>query len=205
MLTQPLCHGVGIQQLAHLEQAGQRCFHPRLALACRQVQDAHILLGRPGWLPLEEQVVGHAETAAGEQIRLIAVVGEGPRFAHQPVDHVPVVDAVLATPPQTGQLLHPLLAVPDLDPLGVQAGLHPLADQPAGHRVNVPLHPDNAARLYPHLQPFTRLQPTFGQRPQHGPFLGQATAAPGVFLAEQLPQEGGVAVAAGEVPAAPQH
>jgi len=40
----------------------------------------------------------------------------------------------------------------DLDPLGVQPRLDPLAGQPAGHRVDVALHPDGAARLHAQVQ-----------------------------------------------------
>jgi hypothetical protein len=117
---------------------------------------------------------------------------------------VAVVDPVLAPAPQPGQFLHPLAGVPQLDPLGVQVGLDPLADQPAGHRVDVALHAGGAARLHPHPQPLEGLQPAGRQGPEQGPLLGQAALTPGVESAEQLPQEGGVGVAAGEVPAAPQ-
>jgi hypothetical protein len=165
VLTQPLGHGVGVQRPARVEQPGQRRFHPRLALACCQVQDAQILLGRPGRLPLDQQVVGHTEAAGGEQVGPVAVVGEGPRLADQPVDDVPVIDLVLAPPPQPGQFLHLLLGVPDGHPLGVQPSLDPLADQPTGHRVDVALHPDSAARLHPHAQPLEGLQAACWQRP----------------------------------------
>jgi len=43
------------------------------------------------------------------------------------------------------------------------------------------------------------------QRPQQGPLFGQAGNSARVLLGEQLLQENSVAVAAGEVPAAPQH
>jgi hypothetical protein len=168
------------------------------------VEDPHVLLGRPLRSLLAEGVVGHAEAAAGEQVGLVAVVGERPRLAHQPVDDVPVVDPVLAPPPQPGQRFRLPLGVPDLDPLGVQPGLHPLADEPTRHRVGVALHADGAARLHPHPQPLARLQPLGGERPQHGQLLGQPGLPPGVALAEQLPQEEPVGIAAGEVPTAPQ-
>lgn len=169
------------------------------------MQDPQVLLGRPFRLPLRQQVVGQAEAAAGEQVRPVTVGGEGPRLAHQPVDDVPVLDLVLAPPPQPGQALDLLLAVPNLDALGVQAGLHPLTDQPAGHRVNVPFHPDGTARLHPYPQPLSCLQTAVRQRPQHGHLLGQASLPPGVEPGEQLPQEGRVGVATGEVPAAAEH
>jgi hypothetical protein len=169
------------------------------------VQDPQVFLGRPPRLPLQERVVGHAEAARREQVRPVAVVGEGTRLADQPVDDVAVLDPVPPTPPQPGQFLEPLLAVPDFDPLGVQPGLDALADQPTGHRVDVPLDSHGAAAVHPHLQPFARLQPMPRQRSQQGPLLGQAADSARVLPGERLLQEGGVAVAAGEVAAAPQH
>jgi len=112
---------------------------------------------------------------------------------------------VLAPAPQPGQRLHQPLGVPDLHPLGVQPRLDPLADQPAGHRVDVALHPDRAAGIDPQPQPLARLQPPAGQRPQHGQLRGQAALPPAVALPEQLPQERRVGGPVGEVPAAPQH
>jgi hypothetical protein len=159
-------HPVGVQPSARVEQARQRHLHSCFTLACCQVQDAQVLLGCPGRLLLQEQVVGQAEAAAGEQVGAVAVVGERPGLAHQPVDDVPVVDPVLVAPAQAGQFFHPLLGVEDLDPLGVQAGLDPLADQPAGQRVDVALHPGGAARFHPHPQPLEGLQPAGRQGPQ---------------------------------------
>jgi hypothetical protein len=170
----------------------------------RQVQDAQVLLGRPRRLLHQQRVVGQAEVAAGEQVRPVAVVGECPRLADQPVDDVPVIDAVLATAPQSRQILDPLLGVPHLDPLGIHPRFDPLADQPTGYRVGVALDVDGAAAIHPHTQPFARLQPPSRQRPQQRHLLGQPHLPVGVELLEQLPQEVLVGRAALEVAAAPQ-
>jgi hypothetical protein len=169
------------------------------------VQDPQVVLGRPLRPLLEQGIVGHAEAAAGEQVRLVTIVSESPRLANQPVDDMPVVDAVLAPAPQPRQRCYLLLGVPDLDPLGVQPGLDPLADQPTGHRVDVALHTDGAARLHPHPQPLARLQAVSREWPQQGQFLGQTGLPTGVALGKQLPQEHHVGIAASEVPAATQH
>jgi hypothetical protein len=102
---------------------------------------------------------------------------------------VPVLDPVLAPAPQPRQFLHPPPGVPDLDPLGVQPGLDPLTDQPAGHRVGVALDEDGAAAVHPHPPPLARLQPPRRQRPQHGQLLGQPPLAVGVEPLELPPQE----------------
>jgi hypothetical protein len=81
-------------------------------------------------------------------------------------------------------------------------GLDPLADQPAGHRVDVALHAGGTTRFDPHPQPLEGFQPAWRQRPKQRYLFGQTDLTPGVELTEQLLQEGGVGVSAAEVPAA---
>jgi len=154
-------------------------------------------------LLLEQQVVSQAKAAGGEQVGPVAVIGKGPWLADQPVDDVAIVDLVLALTPQARQLLHLLLGVPDLEPLGIEAGLDPFADEPTGDGVDVADHVDGAAAVHPHLQPLARLQAASGQGPQQGQFFGQTGSSTGIGLLEQLPQECLVSVPAGEVSAAP--
>lgn len=168
------------------------------------MQDSHILPGRPLRSLLEQDVVDHAEATAGKEIGLVAIIGERSRLANQPVDDVPVVHPVLTPAPQPRYDLHLLLAVPDLDPLGVQAGLHPLADQSATHRVDIALHADGAARLHPHPQPLACFQAMRRQGTQQGSLLGQSVVPARVALSQQLPQEPLVRLPAGKIAAAPQ-
>jgi hypothetical protein len=118
---------------------------------------------------------------------------------------VPVFDPVFAPTPQPRQFFHALLGVPDLDPLGVQAGLDALADQPTGHRVGVALDVDRAAAVHPQPQPLARLQPPRRQRPQQRQLLGQSPLAVGIELSEQLLQERIVGGPTREISAATQH
>jgi hypothetical protein len=205
LLTQPLPHGGRIHTAVFFQQFHQRRLDSRLALACRQMQNPQVFLVRPRRLLLAQHVVGHAEVAAGKQIRTVAIVGECPGLADQPVDDVPIVDAMLATSTQAWQLLDQLLGVPHFDALGVQTGVHPFADQPAGHRVDVGLHFDDAAGFHAHTQPLARLQSLTRQRPQQRHFLGQPHGTTGVLLPAQFAQELQVAVPAREIPAAPHH
>ncbi len=149
-------------------------------------------------------VVGQPEPAGGKQIAPIPIVGKSPRLPHQPVDHVPVLDPVLAPPPQPRQLLHPLLGVPHFQPLGIKPHLHPLPDQAARHRVHIARHPDDAAALDPHPDSLARLQTTLRQRPQPGQFLRQTVSPTRIAAGEQLPQESPVRLPTGEVPTASQ-
>lgn len=82
--------------------------------------------------------------------------------------------------------------------------LDPLADQPAAHRVRVPLDADRAAAADRHHQPRTSLPATRRQRAEHAAFLGQAGAAAGVPLRQHALKEPGVLLPVGELPAAPQ-
>ena len=80
---------------------------------------------------------------ARKQLRAVAIVGERPGLAHQPVDHVPIIDARgLARRPR--MLEHPGAAAEDIDrrlgQLHGQCG----ADQARGHRVRRLLDVDHA-------------------------------------------------------------
>jgi len=92
------------------------------------VQDLQILLGRTLRLLRQQPVIGQPEAARWEQVVAVAVVGEGARLAHQPVDDVPVLDAMLAAAAQTRQAFHLLLGVPNVEVVGMDADLDPFAD-----------------------------------------------------------------------------
>jgi hypothetical protein len=135
---------------------------------------------------------------------MVAVVRERPRLAHQPVDHVPVLDPVLAAATQTRQTFHTLLRVPDLDHLRADPRLHPLADQTARHRIDVALDMDRAATVHTHRPPLARLQTACRQRTQPRQFFGQTLLPVPVELREELTQERLVRCPTLEVPAATQ-
>jgi hypothetical protein len=205
VLTQPLRHGGRIHATANCQQIHQHRRHAALALAGGQVRNPQVFLGRPRRLLPAQLVVSHAKLAAGKHLFSIAIIGERPRLTHQPVDDVPVIDVLLATPAQARHLVSQLLGVPHFNHLSVQAGLHGLTDQPTGHRVDVALHFDDAARLHAHRHTFARLQSMARQRPQQRPFLRQTAGPSGVLLREHLPREGQVIVPAAEVAAAAHH
>ena len=137
-----------------------------------------VLLRRPLRRRLAQRVVGHAEPARREQLLAVAVVRERPRLAHQPVDHVPVVDAVLAPATQPRQSLDHALA--RTRPPGARRTAAP---RPA--RRSAGWAPSRCCRstwivlpgIHPHPHPLAALQPPRRQRPQHGQFLGQPLAA----------------------------
>jgi hypothetical protein len=200
-----LLHGRGVARGARPQQPPQHRLDTRLALPGGQVQDAQILLDGTLRLLLGQPVVGQAEAARREQLLAVAVAGERPRLAHQPVDDVPVGDPVLAPAAQARQALEQALGVPDLDVVGEKPGLHPLPDQPAGHRVGVAADVDGAATVHPHPDALVGVETPPRQRPQQGQLLDQSRPPALVPLGEQLPQERLVRRPAGEVPAAAEH
>jgi hypothetical protein len=169
------------------------------------VQDLQILLGRTLRLLRQQPVIGQAEAARREQIIAVAVVGEGARLAHQPVDDMPVLDAMLAAAAQARQAFHLLLGVPNVDVVGVDTGLDPFADQAAGHRVGVAENVDRAAAVHAYRHALTGVESLCRQRPQQGQLLFQPLHAPLVALREQLTHERLVVAAARKIAAATQH
>lgn len=103
---------------------------------------------------------------------------------------------------QSRQRVHERVRVPDLDAVGVQAGVHPLADQPAVHRVRAPADVDQAARIDPAPLHGPAGQPGVGQRPQRRHLLGHAVPPAVVADGHQVAEEDRVLVAAGEFAAA---
>jgi len=204
MLTQFLQHQRRAQPAVPVAQTPKGRLDAALALARRQVQDLQIFLGRTLRLLRLQPVVGQPEAARREQVVAVAVVGEGARLAHQPVDDVPVVDAMLAPAAQARQTFHLLLGVPHLDVVGMDAGLDPFTDQTARHRVGVADDVDGAAVIHPHRHALAGVEPLRRQRPQHRPLLLEALHPPPVALGEQLAHKRLVVAAAGEVPVAAQ-
>jgi hypothetical protein len=184
VLVQFFLHDRHAQRPLLIQQSHQHRLHATLAVAGRQLQDAQVFLGGPPGLLHEQHVVGRAEAAAGEQVSLVAVVREGSWFTNQPVDNVLVRNLVLATTTQSWQPLDLFPGRAALAPLSVQAGLDPLADEPACHRVDVTGHMNGAAGIHPNLQPFARFQATRRQRLEQGQFLSQASLPTAIGLLE---------------------
>lgn len=161
-----MLHGRRRPRTTRPQQLLQRRFDPGLALTRRQVQDPQVLLDGTLGVLLDQPVIDQAEAAGREQLLAVAVAGERPRLTHQPVDDVPVVDAMFASTPQSRQAFHKLLGVPDLDVVGMNTRLDPLADQAAGHRVGVAADMDGAATIDTHRQAFASVQALGRQRPQ---------------------------------------
>jgi len=121
------------QRLPLVQQLRQHLLDPPLAFLGGQVQQPHILPVRTPRLLRHQGVVRPPVRHRRVQLLPVHVAGERPGLAHQPVDHVPVVDAVLPLAAQPLHRLHALLGVPHLDRLGADPRLDLLADQSRRH------------------------------------------------------------------------
>jgi hypothetical protein len=61
------------------------------------VQNLQVFLGCPLRLLFDQHIVGQPKATAGKQIVAVAVIDKGPWLTHQPVNDVPVLDAMLAS------------------------------------------------------------------------------------------------------------
>jgi hypothetical protein len=149
-------------------------------------------------------VVCLTKPAGGKQVRLIAVAGERSGLAHQPVDHMPVIDPMLLVTAQPWHRHLGLLRVPHLDRLGPHPRFHPFSFQPRRDRVNIVLHLDRASLAHLHAQPHQGLQPPSRQGTESCHFFLDALLPPRVAPLLHRLQERCVLLTAGKVTAATQ-
>jgi hypothetical protein len=83
--------------LVLVDRQTQRLLHRVFAVVCRQLQNLQVFTHRNSIGVMASQcVVGHAKVAAGEHVLVILVVLKRSRLANQRVDHMTIVDGVLA-------------------------------------------------------------------------------------------------------------
>lgn len=138
-------HRVECDRLCVVQQRPQRRVDRHFAVGGRQVQNLQVFPHRSPRPLFTQHVIGQAKPRRRKQFFAITIVLERARLADQRVDHVPIVDAMLATSPQPRQRVDALLAIPDLQLFGVQPHVHRLADQAAVDRVSVVLDMNQTA------------------------------------------------------------
>ena len=200
-----LGHGVGVGRLALVEQEPQRLVHAALSLPRGQEEDRQVVLDHAAGPPVLQQVVGHPEPAGGEHRIAVAVLLERPGLAHQPVDDVAVLDAMLAPASESRQGVELPGPVPDLECLGPDMNIDLFADQPAGQRVGVAADVDRAARIDPRLEPSGHLQPSGRQRRQDGQLFMETLLSVGVAPGHEPLEERLIVAPIGEITAASEH
>jgi hypothetical protein len=188
------------------DRATQRVLHCVLAVSGRQLQNLQVFTHAFAWAMVAAQlIVGHAEVATRKHVFTVLVVLERARLADQRIDHVTVIDRVLA---MAGQTWHPLdfgARVEDVDEVGVDHHVHPVPDQPTGHRIRVAFDLNrtaaadrNAGDALPVIQLARR------QLAKTRFFLGKPGPSRRIALVDQPLKELFVLFAVGEVAASTQ-
>jgi hypothetical protein len=188
-----------------VEQEPQRLVHAAFPFLRGQVEDRQVVLDHAAGPLVLQQVVGHSEPAGGEHRVAVAVLLERPGLAHQPVDDVAVLDAMLATAPESRQGVQLPGPVPDVERLGPDVNIHLFADQSARQRVGVAADVDRAPRIDPRFEPSRHLQPASRQGRQHGHFLMKTLLSVGIASGHELLEERLVVASTGEIAAPAQH
>jgi len=153
-----LGHRLDIGHATRVEEESQRIVDAAFSFPRGQVEDRQVVLDHAAGPPVLQGVVSHPEPTGREHRIAVAVLLERPGLADQPVDHVAVIDPMLASPPEPGQRVDLPGAVPDVEGLGPDVDIDLLADQSAGQRVGVAADVDRAPRIDPRLEPSGHLQ-----------------------------------------------
>jgi hypothetical protein len=182
----------------------QRLLHRVLAITGRQLHNLQVLAhALTRTVIAAEPIVGNAEVARREHVLPILVVLERTGLADQRIDHVAVIDRVLAAARQPGHPLNFASPVPDLDDVRVDHHVDPVPHQPAGNRIRVTLDLDRAATADhdpPHTLPVIKLARR--QLAEQRLLLGELGGSRSVPLVDQPLEELFVLLAVGEVAAA---
>ena len=204
-LAEGFGHGIGVGWAALVEQEPQRLVHAAFSFLRGQEEDCQVVLDHAARPPVLQEVVSHPEPAGGEHRVAVAVLLERPGLAHQPVDDVAVLDAMLASASESRQGVELSGPVPDLENFGPDMNIHLFADQTAGQRIGVAADMDRAPGIDPGLEPASHLQPASRQRRQHGHFLTKTLPSVGIASGHELLEERLRVATTGEITAAPKH
>ena len=91
-------YSFGVQWIAPFDQHAQNVFNDQLTAPSCQCQDLKVFLCdtlRPMFFP--QGIVGEPEPARRKEIFPIAIVLKRTRLANQPINNVPVLDAMFRT------------------------------------------------------------------------------------------------------------
>jgi hypothetical protein len=203
--AEDLGHRLGIGWAAVVEQEPQRLIHAAFSLPRGQEEDRQVILDHAAGPLVLQEVVSHPESAGGEHRIAVAVLLERPGLAHQPVDDVAVLDAMLAPASESRQSVDLSGPMPDVEGLRPDVNIHLLADQTTGQRVGVAADMDRAPGIDPGLESPSHLQPASRQGRQHGHFLMKTLLSIGIASGHELLEEDLIVASAGEITAASEH
>ncbi|HEY2418879.1 MAG TPA: hypothetical protein VGH84_13230 [Steroidobacteraceae bacterium] len=187
-----------------LQQLDQGRLDATLSFLGRQVQQAQVFPVGTWRLLLLQPIVRPPKRHARIQLFPEHVPRKGARLAHQPLDHMPIIDPVLALATQSLHRLHERARVPHLDRVRTDPRFHLLAKQARRHRVGVLLHLNRAALADAHPLPLDRLQALRRQRLQHRFLLGELLLPPPIPSRHHRQHEVPVLLATRKIAAATQ-
>jgi hypothetical protein len=90
-------------------------------------------------------------------------VFERTRFSNQPVDDVPIINAVFAPATQSGQFLDFAIAIPNFNRVGLNSSLDDRADQPAVDRICISVDVDQTSWRHSDALAAHGVEPPLGQ------------------------------------------
>jgi hypothetical protein len=158
--VQDFRHRLDIGRASSIEEEPQRIINSAFSFLGGQVEQSQVVLDHAAGPLVFQGVIGHPEPAGREHRIAVTVLLERPGFADQPVDHVAVIDPMLASPSEPGQSVDLPGPVPDVEGFGSDVNIDLFADQSAGQRVGVAADMNRAPRIDPRLKPSGHLQPT---------------------------------------------
>jgi hypothetical protein len=204
-LAEGLGHRLGVGWAAVVEQEPQRLVHAAFSLVRGQEEDRQVILDRAAGPLVLQEVVSHPESAGGKHRIAVAVLLERSGLAHQPVDDVAVLDAMLAPASESRQSVDLSGPMPDVEGLGPDVNIHLFADQTARQRVGIAADMDRAPGIDPGLESPSHLQPASRQGRQHGHLLTKTLLSVGIASGHELLEEDLIVASTGEIATASEH
>jgi hypothetical protein len=119
----------GGDRLLAVQQNPQGVVYPRLVLSRRQLEDLQVLARGMSRHRLTELVVSHPKPAGGKEVLPIAVILECARLAHEPIDHVAIVNPVLPLTAKPRNPVDDAPGEPDLQFFSVEPNVNLFADK----------------------------------------------------------------------------
>jgi len=198
-------HGFAAKRFLSIERKPQGVVDSALALPRRKQENLQVFLDRAAGMARFQDVIGHAKPAGGKHRVAMAIALERARLAYQPVDHVAVIDPILAPAAKPWQAVDLARAVPDVEMIDADVHIDLFADQAAGQRVDVAADVDRATGIDFRRDSPRHLHASSRQGSQCGLILDETLAAIGVASGHDLLEERLVFAASGEIPASSQH
>jgi len=202
-----LANTVDLQRVLSRQQMSQRIGHRVLTFASCNLQNQHVHFVRDLLrMRRSQNIPRHAKTAGRKHVFAILIAGKSPRFSHQRINDVSVVNGRLILADDPRHRLDQMAMMSHRDLFGTDAKIDKLADQSTWHRVRVGPHIDRAAAADTNpLDDVVGVEHHVGQRPEMGGVIEKLLSTIRVGSFDQIFHEGDVGFASVKVATAAQH